>query len=85
MDTFKEIEDIVYLDQILPGQKAEIKRIEDSAVLKKRLLELGIREGKEVFMRRTAPLGDPIEISVMGYNISLRKSEAKHIVIKIIS
>lgn len=69
------------LSELKPGESAVIQSIDEDTLLKKRLLELGIRKGKDVSMRRDAPLGDPIEISVMGYNISLRKSEAKHVII----
>ena len=65
------------LSDLKPGEKAFIIKLDECSVLKKRLMELGIREGKEVFMRRDAPMGDPMEISVLGFNLSLRKSEAQ--------
>ena len=68
-----------YLNELLPGQSAVILGIEENSMLKQRLMELGIRDGKEVFMRRRAPLGDPMEINVMGNNISIRKSEARFV------
>jgi len=68
-----------FLNELRPGQKAKITMIDDNSQLKQKLMEMGFREDKEVFMRRRAPLGDPMEISLMGNNISLRKSEARFI------
>lgn len=70
---------IRYLNELRPGQKAKIIKIDDNSQLKKKLMEMGFREDKEIFMRRRAPLGDPMELSLMGNNISLRKSEARFI------
>ena len=75
---------LITLDKLMPGQKAVIKKIDPKSLLKKRLKEIGIREGKEIFMKRNAPLGDPMEISVMGYNVSLRKNEAASVYIELI-
>lgn len=69
------------LSDLKPGEKAEIFKIDDKSIIRKRLMELGIREGKEVIMRRDAPMGDPIEVFIMGYNLSLRKSAAKYVLI----
>lgn len=71
-----------YLNELRPGQKAKISKIDDNSQLKKKLMEMGFRQDKEVFMRRRAPLGDPMELSLMGNNISLRKSEARFIKIE---
>jgi len=70
------------LDELKPGEKAIIVGVRHHPFLRRRLMEIGIREGKEVFMRRDAPLGDPVEISVMGMNLSIRKAEAKFIIIR---
>jgi ferrous iron transport protein A len=69
------------LNDLLPGEEAVIMKIEKKSVFRKRLMEMGIRKGSKVLMRRDAPMGDPMEINVMGYNISLRKSEAMYIII----
>ncbi|BDU50371.1 FeoA family protein [Haliovirga abyssi] len=71
----------IYLNELLPGQSAFIVGIEENSTLRQRLMELGVREGKQVFMRRRAPLGDPMEVNVMGTNLSIRKSEARYVMI----
>lgn len=69
------------LNELLPGEEAVIVKIEEKSEYRKRLMEMGLRKGSKVLMRRDAPMGDPMEINVMGYNISLRKSEANFIII----
>lgn len=69
------------LFELMPGEEAVIVKIEDKSVFRKRLMEMGLRKGGKVLMRRDAPMGDPMEINVMGYNITLRKSEAKFVII----
>ncbi len=69
------------LHELMPGEQALIVKIEDKSIFRRRLTEMGLRKGGKVLMRRDAPLGDPMEINVMGYNISLRKSEAKFVII----
>lgn len=61
------------------GRKARVLDVGGDAQLQQRLLEFGILPGVEVRLVRVAPLGDPIEIEVLGYNLSLRKSEAAHV------
>ena len=66
------------LDQLSPGQRATVAAVrgEGSAVYQ-RLMEMGVYDGAELEIVRFAPLGDPIELRVQGYNLSLRKAEAK--------
>jgi len=72
----------VKLIDLLPGEKGKIIRIEEKSILRKRLREMGIRAGQEIMVRRNAPMGDPIELSVMNYNISIRRSEASAIILE---
>lgn len=65
------------LDQLKPGQKGTVAVLHGSGALQQRLLEMGVMEGEEVEVIRLAPLGDPIEILIQGYHLSLRKAEAK--------
>ncbi len=67
------------LNELLPGERGIIIRITGNPFMKQRLLEMGLREGKEVIRRIDAPLGDPISISIMGINLSLRRQIANHI------
>lgn len=64
------------LDQLTPGQRGVVHSLEGDSVMHQRIQEMGVIEGREVEVVRLAPLGDPIEISVCGYFLSLRKSEA---------
>jgi ferrous iron transport protein A len=65
------------LDQLKPGQSGVVAALHGNGTVQQRLLEMGVIEGAEVEMVRRAPLGDPLEIIVQGYHLSLRKAEAK--------
>lgn len=73
----------VTLDQLRPGQKAKVVRIEASGNLVKRLREMGFTKGAVVEFIKTAPLADPQELVVKGYHVSLRKEESSHVYIEI--
>ena len=59
------------------GEKAVIKKIHGSGALKRRFMDMGITRGTEVYFRKESPLGDPIEINVLGYELAIRKSDAE--------
>ncbi len=59
-----------------PGRTARIVAVSGAADIQQRLLELGLLPGVEVRMMRCAPLGDPLEVDVLGYRLAIRKSEA---------
>lgn len=65
-----------------PGQKAKVSSFMTQGVIRKRLLDMGITTGVELKLVKIAPLGDPLQIEVRGYDLSLRKSEAKCIELK---
>ncbi len=67
------------LDQFHPGDKGTVSVISGSGAFNQRLREMGIMEGCVIEVVRLAPFGDPIEILVQGYNLSLRKHEASFI------
>lgn len=69
------------LDQLKPGQTATISEIDSTGPLGQRLMALGLLEGTTVSMLRRALGGDPLEIDVMGYALSLRRNEAQKIII----
>lgn len=69
------------LDRIEPGQKVVVSKINIKGELKQRLLDMGVNKGTEIEVIRVAPLGDPVHVKIKGYNLSLRKSEAKKITI----
>lgn len=64
------------LDQLTPGQRGVVHSLQGDSMMQQRIQEMGVIQGSEVEVVRLAPLGDPIEISVCGYFLSLRKSEA---------
>ncbi len=69
------------LDQLTPGQSGVVHKLQGDSMIHQRIQEMGVIEGAEVEVVRLAPLGDPIEITVCGYFLSLRKSEAALITI----
>jgi len=70
------------LDTLEPGNKAIIKNVAAKGTARRRMAEMGLCPGTEVTMVRRAPLKDPIEFTVRGYNLSLRKAEAAAIIIE---
>lgn len=67
------------LADFTPGEGGRIARIDAEPNITRRLMELGLVPGTEIDLVRTAPLGDPLEVSVRGLHLSLRRSEARHI------
>ena len=64
------------------GQSVRIAQIEGCGPIRQRLLDMGVIRGTVVRIKRVAPLGDPIEISLKGYNLAIRKSEAQAILVE---
>lgn len=67
------------LKEMKPGQSGQVVSIGESGPLKRRIMDMGITPGVEVQVVKVAPLGDPVEIRVRGYELSLRKEEAARI------
>lgn len=65
------------LDKTKVGKKVIVKRLHGEGALKRRIMDMGITKGIPLYIRRVAPFGDPIEITVRGYELTLRKNEAK--------
>ena len=63
------------------GESATVRRLTGEGALKRHIMDMGITKGVEVFVRKVAPLGDPIEVTVRGSELSLRKSEAESILV----
>ena len=61
------------------GQTVTVKRLCGEGAVKRRIMDMGITNGAEIYIRKTAPLGAPIEITVRGYELSIRKSDAEMI------
>ena len=67
------------LKEVPVGSKAKVVRIHGEGAVKRRIMDMGITKGVEIYVRKVAPLGDPIEIMVRGYELSLRKADAESI------
>ena len=65
------------LKAVRPGQTVRVVKIQGAGPTKRRIMEMGMTKGVEVFVRKVAPLGDPIEVTVRGYELSLRKADAE--------
>ncbi len=61
------------------GSTAKVVKIHGEGAVKRRIMDMGITRGVEIYVRKVAPLGDPIEITVRGYELSLRKADAESI------
>ena len=59
------------------GQTVRVKKLTGEGAVKRRIMDMGITKGVEVYIRKVAPLGDPIEITVRGYELALRKADAE--------
>ena len=67
------------LREVSPGNKVTVNKLTGTGPVKRRIMDMGITKGVEVFVRKVAPLGDPVEITVRGYELSLRKADAEMI------
>ena len=70
------------LKDVAVGDKAIVKRLSGEGALKRRIMDMGVTKGVEVLVRRVAPLGDPIEVTVRGYELSLLKDEVANIIVE---
>lgn len=70
------------LKEVKCGQKVTVIKINGTGAIKRRIMDMGITKGAEVFVRKVAPLGDPIEVTVRGYELSLRKADAEMITVE---
>lgn len=67
------------LKEVAVGSTAKVKKINGAGPLRRRIMDMGITKGVDVYVRKVAPLGDPIELTVRGYELSIRKDEAEAI------
>ena len=70
------------LNEVKPGQTATVARLNGAGPVKRRIMDMGLTKGTEVAVRKVAPLGDPIELTVRGYELSIRRDEAAAIEVK---
>lgn len=59
------------------GSTVTVKKIHGSGALKRRIMDMGITKGVEIYVRKVAPLGDPVEVTLRGYELSIRKADAE--------
>lgn len=65
------------LKEVKVGQTCTVKRVHGEGALRRRIMDMGITKGVEIYIRKVAPLGDPIEITVRDYELSVRKNDAE--------
>ena len=64
------------LKEVSVGQTVKVSKLNGEGPVKRRIMDMGITKGVEVYVRKVAPLGDPIEVTVRGYELSIRKADA---------
>jgi len=70
------------LKDLKPGDKAVVVKVGGEGAVRRRLLDMGVTRGAEVLIRKVAPLGDPIEVNIRGYELTFRKAEAEKIYVE---
>jgi len=70
------------LREVPCGQTVKVRRLAGDGPVKRRIMDMGITKGVDVFVRKVAPLGDPVEVTVRGYELSLRKADTEMIEIE---
>ena len=71
------------LDEFKVGETGLIKKVEGEGRLRRRLFDMGVTPGAKVYLRKKAPLGDPLEVTIRGYELTLRKSEACLVILEV--
>ena len=67
------------LRNVKPGETVKVARINGEGALKRRIMDMGVTKGVDIYVRKVAPLGDPVEVTVRGYELSVRKADAEMI------
>ncbi len=70
------------LRQIKCGETITVAKLQGEGVVKRRIMDMGITKGVDIFVRKVAPLGDPVEITVRGYELTIRKDDAEKILVE---
>ena len=70
------------LRQVKCGETVTVQKLQGEGAVKRRIMDMGITKGAVVYVRKVAPLGDPVEVTVRGYELSLRKSDADMILVE---
>lgn len=70
------------LRDVKTGQTVTVEKLNGEGAVKRRIMDMGITKGVEIYVRKVAPLGDPVEVTVRGYELSIRKADAELIQVK---
>ncbi len=70
------------LRDVKTGQTVTVEKLTGEGAVKRRIMDMGITKGVEIYVRKVAPLGDPVEVTVRGYELSIRKADAELIQVK---
>ncbi len=68
--------------EVKVGETVKVEKLTGQGAVKRRIMDMGITKGVEIYVRKYAPLGDPIEVTVRGYELSLRKADAEMIIVE---
>lgn len=71
------------LKEVKPGTTVKVVKISGEGAIKRRIMDMGLTKGVEVFVRKVAPLGDPVEVTIRGYELSVRKADAELIEVEV--
>lgn len=74
-------EEKMTLREVKTGQTVTVERLLGEGAVRRRIMDMGITRGVEIFVRKVAPLGDPVEITVRGYELSMRKADAERVLV----
>ena len=70
------------LNKIPCGKTVKVKKLTGEGPVKRRIMDMGITKGSEIYVRKVAPLGDPVEINIRGYELTLRKFDAEMVIVE---
>lgn len=70
------------LKEVKIGETVTVEKVNGEGAVKRRIMDMGITRGVEVYVRKVAPLGDPVEVNVRGYELSLRRADAGQIIVR---
>ena len=70
------------LKNVAVGQTVTVKKLTGEGPVKRRIMDMGITKGSRIYIRKVAPLGDPVEVTVRGYELSVRKEDAKCVLVE---
>lgn len=70
------------LKDVKCGQTVRVKKIQGEGPVRRRIMDMGITKGSEIYVRKVAPLGDPVEINIRGYELTIRKFDAEMVIVE---